>query len=200
MAEQDQDSALARALLEALAPADDEVFYAVVDAARNGMAAVRDLDPAKGERLQSLFTGEMAPHLGGVAPYLVQLGAAPARLNGWAEQWGGSIGILLVAEACFETMWDHLREVLIAEDEDGKQFFFRFYDPRVLRTYLPSCTPDETAEFFGPVRRIVVEAEDPREALVCTPGDSGVVVRAVPSGLPAEPAEAGAGEGSGGES
>ena len=30
---------------------------------------------------------------------------------------------------------------------------FRFYDPRILRAFLPACTSDELRSFFGPVQR-----------------------------------------------
>jgi hypothetical protein len=39
--------------------------------------------------------------------------------------------------------------------------YFRFYDPRVLRSFLPTCTEPECAEFFGPIGRFVMEAEQP---------------------------------------
>ncbi|MCF6281484.1 MAG: DUF4123 domain-containing protein [Candidatus Polarisedimenticolaceae bacterium] len=37
---------------------------------------------------------------------------------------------------------------------------FRFYDPRVLRLYLPTCTGNEAKQFFGPIPQIIVEAEN----------------------------------------
>jgi hypothetical protein len=42
---------------------------------------------------------------------------------------------------------------------------FRYYDPRVLRTYLPTCSQQDLGEFFGPVLNYVVEGEDPAELL-----------------------------------
>lgn len=37
---------------------------------------------------------------------------------------------------------------------------FRYYDPRVLRVYLPTCRPDELRTVFGPIRSYLVEGED----------------------------------------
>lgn len=34
---------------------------------------------------------------------------------------------------------------------------FRFYDPRVLRLYLPSCTTEELDRVFGSVERFILE-------------------------------------------
>jgi hypothetical protein len=36
---------------------------------------------------------------------------------------------------------------------------FRYYDPRVMRTYLPTCNSDELAAIFGPVDSFLVEDE-----------------------------------------
>ena len=47
-----------------------------------------------------------------------------------------------------------------AGDERGVRMLFRFYDPRVLRTYLPTCVSDELNQVFGPVEYFVTEAEE----------------------------------------
>ena len=59
----------------------------------------------------------------------------------------------------------HFRQFLLAALPDGKQVYFRFYDPRVLRVYLPTCTPEEIYRFFGPVWRFATEAEKPEDML-----------------------------------
>ncbi len=50
--------------------------------------------------------------------------------------------------------------LMAGRDESGKKLFFRYYDPRILRAYLPSCTSTELAEFFGPVGRFLLEGRD----------------------------------------
>ena len=47
----------------------------------------------------------------------------------------------------------------------SQKVLFRFYDPRVLRVFLPGCTPKESAQFFGPIKRYFFEGEDPSEVL-----------------------------------
>jgi hypothetical protein len=39
---------------------------------------------------------------------------------------------------------------------DGKQWFFRYYDPRVLKTYLLVCELWELQKLFGPIRAFAV--------------------------------------------
>jgi hypothetical protein len=50
--------------------------------------------------------------------------------------------------------------LLTVKDEDDRLLYFRFYDPRVLRVFIPTCTPEESADLFGPISRFVVEGED----------------------------------------
>jgi hypothetical protein len=54
-----------------------------------------------------------------------------------------------------------LRHFLIVHTSDGKAYYFRYYDPRVLRPYLPTCTAGELTEFFGPIQTWIAEGEDP---------------------------------------
>jgi hypothetical protein len=43
--------------------------------------------------------------------------------------------------------------------------FFRYYDPRVMRIYLPTCNAGELRTLFGPVGLYVMEGEDPTTLL-----------------------------------
>ena len=43
--------------------------------------------------------------------------------------------------------------------ENGEQLAFRFYHPRVLRIYLPTCTADELARFQGQLSSVIVETD-----------------------------------------
>ena len=63
-------------------------------------------------------------------------------------------------------MYKHFRKFLIVQAEDGMELYFRFYDPRVLRIFLPTCTRNQLIEFFGPVQKHIMEDEDPSYALI----------------------------------
>lgn len=73
-----------------------------------------------------------------------------------------------------------MRQFLFVKDEDGKELYFRFYDPRILRLYLPTCTKTETAAFFGPVLRFLIESEDARSLLVFQQDERGIAASAFP--------------------
>lgn len=110
-----------------------------------------------------LFTGRLTPRLQAAAPYLVHLSAgSPLSRELLARTWGNSGGILTLgrADVTLEQQRRHFKKFLRVQDEDGRVLQFRFYDPRVLRIYLPTCTADELQRFFGPVSRIVMESAD----------------------------------------
>ena len=109
-----------------------------------------------------LFPGDLEPDMAEVAPYLVQL-APEHDFTRWVieEGWGNHWGIFAVAPADLRHLRRHLRQFLTVEGPAGKPLYFRFYDPRVLRTYLPTCNADETRLLFGPVSLYVMEGEDP---------------------------------------
>ena len=60
---------------------------------------------------------------------------------------------------------DHLRKIFIVEDDEGQEYFFRYYDPRVLRTFLPTCSKCQLDEFFGPIEVAICESSDGRSIL-----------------------------------
>ena len=113
-----------------------------------------------------LYAGEIKPELAKVAPYLVRL-EPNSEFAKWVlrEGWGKHWGVFVVEPADFLAMRRHLRRFLIVHTTDGKPFYFRYYDPRVLRPYLPTCTAGELAEFFGPIRTWIAEGEDPSAVL-----------------------------------
>jgi hypothetical protein len=56
---------------------------------------------------------------------------------------------------------DHFREFQTVELPDQRTVLFRYYDPRVLRSFLPACNAAELRAFFGPVQSFIVEGETP---------------------------------------
>jgi hypothetical protein len=174
----------------------DEPLYAVADAARD-----RDLALAARDRFGlpalSLFTRATIRDMDKVAPYLVSMNLGPrypypdsGYLDLWAAKLGTSSGILLLTDADADKLWAHLRTVFRITDEEGGKFYFRFYDPRVLRVFLPTCTAAEAREFFGPIRTILVEGERAGQLLVCQPGHRGVRVIEAALSRPAQEARA----------
>jgi hypothetical protein len=136
-----------------------------------------------------LYGGELPRELAEVAPYLVAL-ARPSRLTAGllAAGWGESWGILLASTAILQDLRRHFRRFLRVQDERGRRLLFRFYDPRVLRTYLPTCDAAELRRFFGPVDRYVVEGPAPGALIEFRHAGAGLVQDVVDLGAAPRPA------------
>jgi hypothetical protein len=134
-------------------------LFAVLDSAREPSIPLELR--RKGAEFSSLYRGEPEESLSSAAPYLASLDPK-SELMRWllTNGWGNSWGIFLVASTSLETLRRHFRRFLLVRDVAGNELYFRFYDPRVLRTFLPTCTGAETKRFFGPVGIYLMEAEN----------------------------------------
>jgi hypothetical protein len=110
---------------------------------------------------ECLYAGELEPDMAEVAPYLVKL-ERDNEFTDWAlgEGWRKHWGIFAVTGADLRTMRNQFRKLNTVYSADGKPMLFRYYDPRVLRTFLPGCDESRLAEFFGSVAKFAVEAEE----------------------------------------
>lgn len=107
-----------------------------------------------------LYSGNLHPRLQAAAPYLVHLAAGSPTTNRLLGQgWGKSWGILTLAPAHVTLVQQrlHFKKLLRVQTEDGRVLAFRFYDPRVLNVYMPTCTDAEVRTMLGPLSAIVAE-------------------------------------------
>jgi hypothetical protein len=131
----------------------------VVDAARGRrvLALLRE----SVDDYRSLYDGIRGEALASVAPYLVALrpdSSLVERLvhEGWSRRWG----IYFTSREAFRDVRRHLRRFLLVEDDQtAKRMYFRFYDPSVLRAFLPTCTPRQREDFFGAIGCFLAEGE-----------------------------------------
>lgn len=127
------------------------------------------------ERKECLYEGESAVKLARVAPYLVELPPQGRLLNVLAVQgWGKSWASYFVSDAPFEELRGHFRRFLMVQLEGGKEVYFRFYDPRVLREFLPTTSGPELRTFMGPVGAWLIEADPAASLLELRAGDQGL--------------------------
>lgn len=136
-----------------------EPLFAVLDAARERQ--VLRLLQQGGEEYESLYEGPEKKELAEVAPYVVSLPRDSALLEQLVRRgWGRSWGFFLASRLPFKETRRHLRKFLMVKDEvTRKQLYFRFYDPRVLRLFLPTCTAEQRTAILGPLEYLLVEGE-----------------------------------------
>ena len=138
--------------------------YAILDTARDDRIYPRLHDSSLEARC--LYEGPIAQPVAETAPYLVPLRPwTPFTESLLEEGWGRSWGIFLSSSALAHDLRRHFRRFLMVADENGKQLYFRYYDPRVFRVYLPTCNEAELKFVFGPVERFWCESEDAREVV-----------------------------------
>lgn len=135
--------------------------YAVLDAAK--ITLFDNPEDAGGLPCQCLYQRQEQETLASVAPYLVQLRAEhdftrtlftynPAFPENHASVhlWHKRPGIFIRTRASFDQLWQHLTQFTHIQDEQGKRYFFRFYEPKYLETLFQALTPGELNTLFGP--------------------------------------------------
>jgi Domain of unknown function (DUF4123)/FHA domain len=158
--------------LQDLLAKDFQPLYALLDAAREPSVLKVILESK--EEHQSLYEGPQGAQLAHFAPYLIRVPQKSPLLETLVQQaWSKSWGVFLTCEMPLKELRTHFRHFLTVKLPDGTQVYFRYYDPRVLRLFLPTCLPEETTQFFGPVKHFLMEAEDPKLALHFTCGTKG---------------------------
>jgi hypothetical protein len=170
--EKDRDATRAQAIT-AFLRAQAGKLYGIFDAARS--AGVLHILQGLGATHVSLYDGQTAEDLRQFAPYLVQFGDPADGLGRFiGEGWGDNWGVYFTAEVPSSEVRHHLRKFLMVTLPNGKNAYFRFYDPRVMREFVTGFSSQEAAEFFGPVRQYLCEDEDPAQILRICPDANGV--------------------------
>lgn len=162
-------------------------LFAFVDGARES-AGLYEAKQA-GVASCSLFEGRMGERIDPVAPHLFDFPVRSAFRRWWFAQWGNSIGILVEANVDMDALRGHFRRLTIVRDDKRKKYFFRFYDPRVLRVFLPACTPEELDQFFGPILAFHCESDGGKELLTFTRAGRELKTQRRPVGGSGEKAE-----------
>jgi hypothetical protein len=172
--------AVGEALFGALAPG--ESLYALLDAARQHEIPLRLR--AGGVHHDCLYQGGTAEALWFVAPYLARCERDSAFISWLIESgWGQSWSSFVAAGADLASLRQHFRKFLLIQvDGDESSFYFRFYDPRVLRVFFPTCTREQAVEFFGPVRLFITEGPQSAGLVQFTVTPDGVAHHPLPFG------------------
>jgi len=130
---------------------------------------------------ESLFEGTPKAELTHFAPYLVRLPPEAKLLEKLVlKGWGKSWGVYLTCDKPLKEVRTHFRRFLMVKLPDNRQVYFRYYDPRVLRLFLPTCTAEEINMFFGPVKYYLMEDEKPDVLLRFSNKGQGAGLRAFP--------------------
>ncbi len=111
---------------------------------------------------QSLFQGTKDETLSDVAPYLF------VTDNSLYEKISGPLVslkalVIIQSDEDIKIVCSHLQK-FIYRKTNGRESYFRFWDARVLRRFLPACSPEELIAFFDGIRSFSIIEEDNKTA------------------------------------
>lgn len=159
--------------------AGGEHVYAILDGARNENL-LDALHQEGGPDFACLFAGELEPDMAEVAPYLVELIEGAPFCDWLLDQgWGQAWGVFLKSKLQLAPLWRHLRQLTMVYDPELNPVYFRFYDPRVLRVFLPTSDEKQLSGFFGAVEAYVAEGESGQSATVFSLVDGKLIAEAI---------------------
>lgn len=136
------------------------------------------LDGARDESIQNILFQSPRPHhclyfepltnkLRQAAPQLVELQNDAFTCDLLQHAWGNSWGIFLrlPSEIPLHKIRHQLRKLTFVRGPNKEKWLFRYYDPRVLRKFLPTCSAIEIDTFFGPLTDIMLEHENAKKLI-----------------------------------
>ena len=138
--------------------ARDRRLYAVLDACDAPAVPQKARELGLG-RAVSLYRGNAEEMYWAIAPYLF---AVDEALLDWIMEtlWDEPFGIFAVADAGLDEVRRHFRRFLVVQAPNDEQWYFRYYDPRVLPTFLRNADRAEVAEITGPLRGFGIPMPD----------------------------------------
>jgi Domain of unknown function (DUF4123) len=99
-----------------------------------------------------LYAGELEQDVEEVAPYLIRLEVDhPFTTWLFANIGRKPWGVFCRAPSTLRELRKHFRQFLIVKGPEGRNLYFRYYDPRVLPVFVESCDDKQLEMFFGPV-------------------------------------------------
>ncbi len=152
------------------------IVYAILDGSRN--KKIYPLLKNSKQKFSCLYEGDLNYELTLAAPYIVRLDkdsefTRELLIQAWGNSWG--IFAVTYAPATLISVRRNCRKSAYVLDENKRKLLFRYYDPRVLRTYLPGCSNDESAKFFGPVSEFLVESKNKKKLHRFRQTENGVI-------------------------
>jgi hypothetical protein len=139
------------------------MLFGILDMARDKNGRMAQALAKHSDNAVCLFSGKLDEGVRRRAPYLVPLPAESAFARFWLETgWDDDWGVLLRSDRPQEDVRRHLRQFLRAQMPDGRIVLFRFYDPRILPTYLRSCSAAELAAWFAAIDLFRVHLDNAR--------------------------------------
>lgn len=137
--------------------------YLIYDTALNGLPTLLVLQKYYTVN-QSLFKGTKDEALIEASPWLFRVDSE--QDGNLSEEMDLSMLFTLQFDSAgdIHALSTHLRK-FIYQVIDGREYFFRFYDARVLKKFLPTCDEEQVLEFFGPIDQFMIGGDTENEVI-----------------------------------
>ncbi|AYM84329.1 DUF4123 domain-containing protein [Agrobacterium tumefaciens] len=154
-------------------------LYAVVDASRARMIIPPALQ-AMTDKVACLYRGNALEEFGDDTAWVAEMTSDESVLQwlidkGFGRRWS----VFLRTAHALEDVVRHLRKFTVVKDSEGTIHFFRYYDPRTLRQYLPVLTSEQAAVFFKGIECFYCENDLKAGELLKFRFEGGIVHRAI---------------------
>lgn len=133
--------------------------YAILDAAK--VTNLPELLGASGLEHRCLFNGDAYDDLKNAAPWLARLEdgndftrrlfTGPFGINGL---WEKEPGIYVRSSATLDDLWGHLRKFTRVQNNDGKWFYYRFWEPRWTTSLILDLPSNRRDQFLTPLEMV----------------------------------------------
>lgn len=133
------------------------INYLLLDAALMGE---HHLQTAKllNSSFYSLLNQEFTDKAEYKAPYIFRFEPNSSFAKWYMEVgWGNGWGVMARSFASLQELRLHFRKFILVLSEDNQEIYFRFYNPEVLRIFLPTFTFYQLKDFFGPIDYFMLE-------------------------------------------
>lgn len=152
--------------------------FLIIDSSRAG-EKLEPLMHFQNSVFSYLFSGKKGNKLKSVSPIIFDVSNDDILWKFMEVGWGKSWGVLFYSTYSLKIIRKQLKNFLIVQTEYKKKLYFRFYDPRVLRIFLPTCNEEQLKEFFGSVDYFICEDENPEEAIVFSLEDNNLITKKI---------------------
>jgi len=130
-------------------------WFAIIDGAAD--ARLYDLI-SKTRNHACLYTGDYDAETRKALPYVVEMRNGETFSQTWSQHESGrSWGILCRTSLTLTNLRRHLRHFTTARLPDGQVVMFRFWDPRVFKTFVEEGEENEVAPIFKGIELIVAD-------------------------------------------
>lgn len=130
--------------------------FAILDAAK--VTNLPELLERSELEHRCLFIGQAFEDLKNVAPWIVQLEPDSAftrnlftRSDAYWHIWDAAPGIYLRSRESLDSIWRHFRKFTRIQDEQGKWFYFRLWEPRWTAHVMQALPEDQAKQIMSPL-------------------------------------------------